>query len=239
MTIARHSLALSLLTLSGLCASCSRSAPPPNQVVAAPAAALSSSPAAAVSSASAPSDPCRGKDLDADQLAEQCRHDEPAEPRPKDDGLRIELQVPAQGIASAGSGVAVVSFGNVSPGSLVLKLDGICGEPYEVSILGADGRRVDIENEMGGLGLCDTVPGIRVELEPGGVLRKRLEVSGRARRWVPTHPERKKSPLRLGPGSPIPPGEYTLQVRLPLYGEQSPGSKERREVSAPLRIVGP
>jgi hypothetical protein len=137
--------------------------------------------------------------------------------------LRIELEAPTQPLVTGGSTAVWVRFRNVSTAPVTFQLNGTCAELFGVSILRADGGRADIENEVGGLGLCGTDPGIRVELTPGGVLSKKLDVSARASRWAEVTPGEQDSPLELAPGSPIAPGAYTLDVTVPVYTDRREG----------------
>jgi hypothetical protein len=170
-------------------------------------------------------------------VAQACGHQRPNESAPGRDVLRIELEAPAAGVVSGSKAPAWLRFRNFSSSLLVLQLNAMCGEMFEVGIVRADGSRADIEQEVGGLGLCGTVPGIRVELEAGGTLSKRLDVSARSKRWVPLEPGRDE-PLVLGEGSAIAPGSYTLDVTLPLYTDHRLGWQGQMHATAPLKIVG-
>jgi hypothetical protein len=111
----------------------------------------------------------------------------------------------------------------------------MCGGLFNVELLSEDGsRRVDLEEEVGGLGLCGTVPGVRVELEPGGTLSQRFTVSARKQRYVESQPG---GLLDLVDAGPIAPGHYLMKVALPLYSDHRLGWKGRMYVAAPLNVV--
>ncbi len=181
--------------------------------------------------------PCRGRELDADRLAATCRHERPTENAPPPSALRIELEAPPHGVPTGTSAPAFVHFRNVSPAPLEFQLNSRCNALFDVTILGSDGRRVDLENEVGGLAVCGTVPGIRVTLEPGGVLVQRLEISTRAKRWVLIDPKQEDGPFELRPAGPVAPGRYTIDVATPLYSDHKKGWEAQLHAKAPLEIT--
>jgi hypothetical protein len=183
------------------------------------------------------SDPCHGIDLDVDRIAKACAHTRPKERAPGPESLRVEFEGPTAPIRSGESGEAVLRFRNVSGKPLAFQLEAMCGGSFGTHVLRADGSRADVEEDVGGLGLCDTVPGVRVELEPGGILTKRLTIAARAQRWVPVDPKNPDGPLELVPGSPIAPGTYTLEVRLPLYTDPRRGWQGQMRATAKLQIA--
>jgi hypothetical protein len=87
--------------------------------------------------------------------------------------------------------------------------------------------------------LCGTVPGIRVVLEPNGVLTERLEIDARVKRWAPVEEGRDGSMLELVPGAPLRAGRYTLDVALPLFTDHRRGWEAQMHVKAPLTISEP
>lgn len=202
------------------------------------ACAKSGAPLQSASSPATSNDPCRGNDLDVDRVAKACAHTRPKERAPGPESLRIELEGPAAPIRSGESAEAVLRFRNVSGKPLAFQLEAMCGESFGTQVLRADGSRADVEEDVGGLGLCDTVPGVRVKLEPDGVLTKRLTVAAVAQRWVPVDPKDPEGPLELAPRSPIAPGTYTLEVSLPLYTDPRLGWQAQMRATAKIQIVG-
>jgi hypothetical protein len=167
-------------------------------------------------------------------LPHECTHQFPDATAPGPETLRIVLELPPQGIRSGQHATAWVRFINVSPAPLLLQLNAMCTDPFETLIVDAQNRRVDLEDDVGGLGLCSTTPGVRVLLEPAGRLSKHLEVSARAQRWAEN---RKTGTFTLAPGSPIAPGTYTLVLDLPLQGSPQLGQSQRLELTSSLKIT--
>jgi hypothetical protein len=161
-------------------------------------------------------------------------HQLPDEIAPGPEALHIVLELPPQGIRSGQHATAWVRFINVSPSPLLLQINASCTDPFETLIVDARGRRVDLEEDVGGLGLCTTTPGVRVLLEPAGRLSKRLELSARAQRWAENG---KTGTFTLAPGSPIAPGTYTLVLDLPLQENAQPGQPRRLELTSSLKIT--
>jgi hypothetical protein len=177
---------------------------------------------------------CRGHDLDLDRLPHECTHELPDATAPGPEALHIVLELPPEGIRSGQQATAWVRFINVSPAPLLLQLNASCTDPFETEIVDARDRRVDLENDIGGLGLCSTTPGVHVLLEPGGRLSKRLDVSARAQHWAE---DRKTKTFSLAPGSPIAPGTYTLVLDLPLQQNAPHGEPQRVELTSSLKIT--
>ena len=178
---------------------------------------------------------CRGRELDFDEVVKSCAHERPNESAPPSSVLQVALEAPSGGIPSGGSGTVWLRFRNVSTSMLALQLNSMCGGLFSEELFTLDGsRRADLEEEVGGLGLCGSVPGVRVELEPGGVLSRRFSVSGRMQRYVEPS---KDSPLELVDGGPIAPGQYLLKVGLPLYSDHRLGWEGRLFVATPLTIA--
>jgi len=183
----------------------------------------------------APRNACRGHDLDIERLPRTCEHELPARDTPPSDVLQVTLEAPPEGIASGENGSVWLRFRNASANLLTLQLEAMCGGRFPLKLLTLDGsRRVDLLEEVGGLGLCGTVPGVRVELEPGGVLSQRLAVSGRAERYAEVNND---GLLELVDAGPIPPGRYLLQVALPLSADHHRPWETRVEVATPLTIA--
>jgi hypothetical protein len=168
-------------------------------------------------------------------LPKSCEHERPDESAPPSNVLQLALEPPSAGIPSGGSGVVWLRFRNVSAGLLSLHLNSMCGGLFSVELLSEDGsRRVDLVEEVGGLGLCGTVPGVRVELEPGGTLSQRFTVSARKQRYVEAQPG---GLLDLVDAGPIAPGRYLMKVAMPLYSDHRLGWEGRMYVAAPISVV--
>ncbi len=168
---------------------------------------------------------CRGSDLDIDDLAASCAvHEAPRSLSVT--GLLVEL-VPSQiDVESGGETAIAVQMLNATTRPLTLDLVIGCDD-FEISTYAGEGRtRVDVSPTAACSGPdvgCRRGDPLRVTLEVGGRLRKRLTFAAR----VHTYGKWRGACVREE-GSSLAPGRYVARVRLPLPADASSAPPEDR-----------
>lgn len=152
--------------------------------------------------------PCRGLGFDADNADERCLHHGTGAQTAAPEGLRIAFV----GAAIARSGFdagLVVEMTNTSNEPMALDVDDSCGT-FEAQASNASMNSYESEC----FGMCGNGPEphvLRVTLEPGGVVRKKVKFYAvQTRIMLDQHEECVERTL-----GGLPPGDYDLRVTLP------------------------
>jgi hypothetical protein len=155
-------------------------------------------------------DPCRGAQFDADHADPRCLHHSAGTQSPAPAGLRVALA--GSPVATARSGYdagLVLEMTNESKEPLAVELDDSCGTfEAQASNQGASSFESDC------FGACGTGPEshtLRVILEPGGVVRKRVKFYAVQTR---IQLDEREECVTKTTGA-LPPGAYDLRVTLP------------------------
>jgi hypothetical protein len=157
---------------------------------------------------SATADPCRGSSFDADVTDARCLHPGTGTPAPAPAGLRIAL--PSAPVARSGYDAGViVEMTNTTSEPMALEVGDSCGT-FEGQASNASTN--SFESDC--FGVCGNGPEphvLRVTLEPGGVVRKKVKFYAVQTKTAPD--EGQECVTRTMGG--LPPGEYALRVTLP------------------------
>lgn len=180
---------------------------------------------------SSKTEPCRGIAFDADNPDPRClvpHHEIKNVPA---DALRLRLTQSAT-IRSGQQAQFVLEMQNASGRPLPLEIDDSCGA-FEAEA--SNEKATTFESECGGL--CGGGPDakiLRVTLEPGGAIRKKVSLTATMRRVVAKGDECTERVTGA-----LPPGTYTLQIPLPWSEpmRDNPGSMAARIFSAPLVVT--
>ena len=155
-------------------------------------------------------DPCRGAHFDADSPDARCLHHSNGEQLPAPSALRVALE--GSPVAQTRSGYdagLVLEMTNVSSEPLSLDLDDSCGT-FEAQA--SNSTTSSYESDC--FGACGGSPEphvLRLTLEPGGVVRKRVKfVAVQTRIVMDVHDDCVERTVGA-----LPPGAYDLRVTLP------------------------
>jgi hypothetical protein len=157
---------------------------------------------------SAAVDPCDGTSFDADNADPRCIHHGVGSNTPPADALRVSLSKGASVRSGYDAGLSV-DIVNVSKHPVSLDMDSSCGT-FEGQA--SNGSTNSYETDC--LGLCENGPEphvLRVTLEPGGVIHKKVKFYAVQTRVVMND---KDACVTRSIGA-LPPGDYDLQVTLP------------------------
>ncbi len=186
-----------------------------------------------------PADPCSGESIQLEAVTTACKASDTRMPAPPEGALETRLAVSKVEVRSGETVTVRAELVNVTGESLEVFLSPLAG--YLTAIVDTE-KRVDelwLEERLGGL--SGSVRPLRVVLEPGGVIWSDFEVSARVTTLGYEALEAGGYRTATGDGGPIPPGEYTLQVYLPLTGEHPfsfPGGYGNRSmVELPLHVA--
>lgn len=176
--------------------------------------------AAGAGSVAAPgADPCRGTDFDFDRPPPACVIPHSDLKTPPAGALSVTTVPSPAHVRSGKTGPLAVEMRNVSGAPLTLDVDDSC-LAFTAEAENAAARSFD--SECGGL--CASAPTmLRVILEPGGVVRKRVDFEAVMRSV-------KGDACTEHVLGPLPPGRYTLRVFLPWTDPKPiPGNADARE----------
>ncbi len=154
-------------------------------------------------------DPCRGSQFDADGADPRCLHHSLGTQAPAPSGLRLALA--GNPVARSGYDAGLVlEMTNVSSEPLPLEVDDSCGTfEAQASNESSTSFESDCFGLCGGAGPEPHV--LRVTLEPGGVVRKKVKFYAvQTRIQLDDHEECVAKTLGA-----LPPGAYDLRVTLP------------------------
>jgi hypothetical protein len=153
-------------------------------------------------------DPCRGMKFDADNPDLHCIHHSSGEHLPAPDGLRIALAAAPVARSGYDAGL-VVEMTNTTAAPLAVDVDDSCGT-FEGQASNASSN--SFESDCFGVCAGETEPRVvRVMLEPGGVVTKRVKFFAVQTRVVLDSHEECVTKTVGG----LPPGAYDLRVTLP------------------------
>jgi hypothetical protein len=157
---------------------------------------------------SASADPCRGSQFDADRADPRCLHHSTGATSPAPAALRLALA----GTPAARSGYdagLVVEMTNTSEEPLAIDVDDSCGT-FEAQASNESAN--SFESDC--FGACEGGPDahvLRVTLEPGGVVRKKVKFFAVQTR-IQMNEREECVTKTIGA---LPPGSYDLRVTLP------------------------
>jgi hypothetical protein len=157
---------------------------------------------------SAATDPCRGPFFDADQADPRCVHHSLGTQAPAPAGLRVALASAPVARSGLDAGL-VLEMTNASDAPLPLEVDDSCGT-FEAQA--SNPTTSSFESDC--FGVCGGSPDphvLRVTLEPGGVVRKRVKFYAVQTRILLDDNEECVEKTVGG----LPPGSYDLRVTLP------------------------
>jgi hypothetical protein len=188
-----------------------------------------------------PEDPCRGVEIQLEEVTSACVAADTGMPAPPAGALETTFAPSAVLVTSEQAATVRGELRNTTGEPLEVFLSPLAG--YVTAIMNGD-QRVDqqwLEERMGGI--SGTVRPWRVVLEPDGVISADFEVSARVTTLGYELIEEGAPGYRIvtGDGGAIPPGDYTLQVFPPLSGEHHisflGGYGKRPMVELPLCIT--
>jgi hypothetical protein len=188
--------------------------------------------AATLSSGTAAGDACRGMAFDADAADPRCLHHGVIEHTPPASALRVGFASAPVARSGYDAGL-VLQMQNATDEPLLLDVDDACGT-FEAQASNAAAN--SFESDC--FGACGRGPEphvLRVTLEPGGVIRKRVKFFAVQTRLVAD--DREECVTRTIGG--LPPGAYSLQVTLP-WTDAIPGDpavSRPRVIEAPLTVT--
>jgi hypothetical protein len=157
---------------------------------------------------SASADPCRGSLFDADSADPRCLHRSMGTQAPAPAALRVALA--SSPVARSGYDAGLVlEMTNTSNEALPIEVDDSCGT-FEAQASNGTASSFDADC----LGMCGGGPEphvLRVTLEPGGVVRKKVKFYAvQTRILMDAHEECVAKTVGA-----LPPGAYDLRVTLP------------------------
>lgn len=161
-----------------------------------------------LSSAFAAGDPCRGKAFDADHADPRCMHHGIGSNTPPPSAVRISM-APNATARSGYDAEIYVDITNVTSEPLLLDMDDACGTfEGQASNVSA----TSFESDCFGLCAGSSEPHVlRVTLEPGGTIKKKVKFFAvQTRVMMDEHEECVQKTM-----GGLPPGVYDLRVTLP------------------------
>lgn len=153
-------------------------------------------------------DPCRGARFDADNADPRCLHHSVGAQSPAPSGLRVSIASPPVARSGYDAGL-VLEMTNASREPMPLEVDDSCGT-FEAQA--SSPQASSFESDC--FGVCGGSPDphvLRVTLEPGGVVQKKVKFFAVQTRIVM---DQREECVTKTVGA-LPPGSYDLRVTLP------------------------
>jgi hypothetical protein len=194
---------------------------------------LHSQRVASATLSSGTADPCRGARFDADDADPRCLHHSVGDHFAAPAGLRVALAGAAVTRSGYDAGL-VLEMTNASNEPLPLEVDDSCGT-FEAQA--SNPTTNSYESDC--FGVCGGGPEphvLRVTLEPGGVVRKKVKfIAVQTRIVMNEHDECVAKTVGA-----LPPGAYDLRVTLPWTDPvpDDPGVTRPRVLTAQLTVTG-
>lgn len=189
------------------------SSPPPAQptlpapvIEPAPPAPVAADPPPAPVEAPAVDPECRGAHLDLRTLVMRNACVVEGDPEPLPPAIAISIEPSTLTLKSGAELPAAIVLTNTATTETTVQVRPTCGRSLTVDyqMLGADGRRVDLENTCSAVASC-RAPTRRFALPPRGQLRLEFPIAARMERY-----DESCNGARIGP--PVPKGVYELRV---------------------------
>jgi hypothetical protein len=177
---------------------------------------------------------CHGRAFDADDADPACLHHGVGALTPPPSALKVSLVTPPTVRAGYDAGL-VVEMQNVSSAPLTLDVDDSCGTFEGIA---SNDKTTSFESDC--IGMCANASEphvLRVTLDPGGVVRKKVKfVAVETRIMTDDH----GTCGRHTTGA-LPPGSYDLRVTLPWTDqvEEDPSVSRPRVLESKLTISAP
>jgi hypothetical protein len=172
-----------------------------------------------------PPSPCAGASFDFDELVQKQKCGVSGKPAPPASEVTIHTEPPALQVAPGGHVDFDLVFQNPGTAALDLDLNIGCGR-FSLEAYDAAGRRADYVNTTCGFGSGCGTRVIRVTLEPGGTLRKRLGYDASVTKV--------DEECRDVPAGPMRRGRYRLRIGTPAVN--SSRSFDFREVEVEIVV---